>query len=105
MSKSIRTSFSDSPRYFDASEVEEIEKNVVAHSDATAFARSVLPVPGGPKSSTPVQPGWISTALLQRFTPPGLRTAHFEARLWPGPGSFMIELQNAPSFIFDHRQL
>ena len=34
---------------------EEIEKNVVSHSDATAFANIVLPVPGGPCNKTPFQ--------------------------------------------------
>lgn len=48
-----RTSFSDSPRYFDVSVDEETLKNVVPHSVATAFANMVLPVPGGPTIRTP----------------------------------------------------
>ena len=48
-----RTSFSDSPRYFDVRVEEETLKKVVPHSVATAFARRVLPVPGGPTINTP----------------------------------------------------
>lgn len=48
-----RTSFSDSPLYLDVSVEEETLKNVVLHSVATALARSVFPVPGGPTISTP----------------------------------------------------
>jgi len=33
----------------------EILKNVVLHSVATALAKSVLPVPGGPYNSKPFQ--------------------------------------------------
>ena len=39
--------------YFEASVADETLKNVVLHSLATAFASIVLPVPGGPKRSTP----------------------------------------------------
>jgi hypothetical protein len=39
--------------YLDASVDEETLKKVVWHSVATALASIVLPVPGGPKSSTP----------------------------------------------------
>lgn len=48
-----RTSFSDSPLYLEVSVDEETLKNVVLHSVATALARSVFPVPGGPTISTP----------------------------------------------------
>lgn len=55
ISKSSRTSFSDSPRYFEVSVDEDTLKNVVPHSVATAFANIVFPVPGGPTISTPFQ--------------------------------------------------
>ena len=55
ISKSSRTSFSDSPRYFDDNVEEETLKNVVPHSVATALANMVFPVPGGPTISTPFQ--------------------------------------------------
>jgi hypothetical protein len=42
-----------SPRYLDASVEEVTLKKVVPHSDATALASIVLPVPGGPNISTP----------------------------------------------------
>jgi hypothetical protein len=44
-----------SPRHFDVSVDAVTLKNVILHSVATAFASSVLPVPGGPKSRTPFQ--------------------------------------------------
>ena len=53
ISKRMRTMRSDSPRYLDASVDTLMLKKVVPHSVATARASSVLPVPGGPKSSTP----------------------------------------------------
>lgn len=53
ISNSSRTSFSDSPRYFDVNVDVETLKKVVPHSVATAFASIVLPVPGGPTISTP----------------------------------------------------
>jgi hypothetical protein len=46
-------SFSDSPRNFDVSEEDDTLKKVVLHSEATAFASIVLPVPGGPVMSMP----------------------------------------------------
>lgn len=55
ISNSNRTSFSDSPLYFDVNVEDETLKNVVPHSVATAFASIVLPVPGGPTMSTPFQ--------------------------------------------------
>ena len=51
----MRTSFSLSPRHLLASVLADTLMNVVRHSVATAFASSVLPVPGGPYSSTPRQ--------------------------------------------------
>jgi hypothetical protein len=57
ISNSIRTSFSDSPWYFDVKVDEETLKKVVPHSVATAFANIVLPVPGGPTISTPYTKG------------------------------------------------
>lgn len=52
-------SFSELPRHFEPTEDAEMLKNVVLHSLATARARSVLPVPGGPYSRMP-----CSTAML-----------------------------------------
>mmetsp|Transcript_90497 Transcript_90497/g.156865 ORF Transcript_90497/g.156865 Transcript_90497/m.156865 type:complete len:257 (-) Transcript_90497:351-1121(-) len=46
-------SFSESPLHLDTTVDAEMLKKVVSHSVATALARSVLPVPGGPKSKTP----------------------------------------------------
>ena len=40
--------FSDSPTYFEIKSAEETEKNVPSDSVAQAFAKYVLPVPGGP---------------------------------------------------------
>ena len=48
-----RTSFSDSPLYLEVRVDEETLKNVVLHSVATALARRVFPVPGGPTINTP----------------------------------------------------
>ena len=53
ISKRILTNFSDSPRYFEVSVEEDTLKNVVPHSVATAFAKRVFPVPGGPTINTP----------------------------------------------------
>ena len=50
-SNRTRTSFSESPRHLLTMVDAEILKNVVLHSVATALARSVLPVPGGPYKS------------------------------------------------------
>lgn len=47
------TSFSESPLHLLTMELAVMLKNVVLHSVATAFAKSVFPVPGGPKSSKP----------------------------------------------------
>lgn len=55
ISKSRRTSFSDSPLYFEVRVEDDTLKNVVPHSVATAFANIVFPVPGGPTISTPFQ--------------------------------------------------
>ena len=52
--KSVFTIFSPSPIHFDISDEAEMEKNVDFASVAIAFAMSVLPVPGGPKSSRPL---------------------------------------------------
>ena len=43
----------ESPRHLLTMEEADMLKKVVLHSVATAFASSVLPVPGGPYSSTP----------------------------------------------------
>eukprot|EP01018_Ginkgo_biloba_P004098 Gb_41464 [translate_table: standard] len=42
-----------SPRHFEANVAEETLKKVVPHSVATALARRVFPVPGGPNMRTP----------------------------------------------------
>mmetsp|Transcript_20227 Transcript_20227/g.69691 ORF Transcript_20227/g.69691 Transcript_20227/m.69691 type:complete len:268 (-) Transcript_20227:45-848(-) len=47
------TSFSPSPTHFEVSDDAETAKNVHEDSPATALASKVLPVPGGPKRSTP----------------------------------------------------
>lgn len=51
--KSRRIVFSLSPWYLLTIELAEMLKNVVLHSEATAFASIVFPVPGGPKRSIP----------------------------------------------------
>ena len=53
ISKRIFTILSESPRHLEASVAVVSEKKEVPHSVATAFASSVLPVPGGPNMSTP----------------------------------------------------
>ena len=55
ISNKMRMSFSDSPRYLELRLDEDTLKNDVWHSVATALASIVLPVPGGPKISTPLQ--------------------------------------------------
>jgi len=42
-----------SPRHLEAKVAEDTLKKVVPHSVATALARSVFPVPGGPNMRTP----------------------------------------------------
>jgi hypothetical protein len=48
-----RTMRSLSPRHLDAKVADDTLKKVVPHSVATAFAKSVFPVPGGPNINTP----------------------------------------------------
>ncbi|RDX82323.1 hypothetical protein CR513_36902, partial [Mucuna pruriens] len=48
-----RTIRSLSPRHLEAKVAEDTLKKVVPHSVATALARSVFPVPGGPNMRTP----------------------------------------------------
>ena len=55
ISKSVLTIFSDSPRYLEVSVEELTLKKVVLHSEATALASIVLPVPGGPVIRMPFQ--------------------------------------------------
>jgi len=55
ISNKILTSFSLSPRYLEVNVEDDTLKKVVPHSVATALAKSVLPVPGGPTISTPRQ--------------------------------------------------
>mmetsp|Transcript_8519 Transcript_8519/g.31898 ORF Transcript_8519/g.31898 Transcript_8519/m.31898 type:complete len:200 (-) Transcript_8519:187-786(-) len=52
-SNRMRTILSDSPRYLLARVDDEMLKNVVPHSVATALASMVFPVPGGPNINTP----------------------------------------------------
>ena len=54
-SKRALTSFSESPRHLLTRVEAEMLKKVVLHSDATAFASSVFPVPGGPCKRMPFQ--------------------------------------------------
>ena len=49
-----RTNFSPSPTHFEVSDEELIEKKVDLQELAMHFASMVLPVPGGPNSSTPL---------------------------------------------------
>jgi hypothetical protein len=44
----MKSYFSDSPTNFDIRSDDDTEKNVPSASVAQAFARKVLPVPGGP---------------------------------------------------------
>jgi hypothetical protein len=53
ISNKILTIFYDSPLHFDAKDDAVTLKKVVAPLEATALARSVLPVPGGPNKRTP----------------------------------------------------
>jgi hypothetical protein len=47
IAKSYLISLSDSPTNLEIKSDDETEKNVPSHSVAHAFARNVLPVPGG----------------------------------------------------------
>mmetsp|Transcript_3247 Transcript_3247/g.11761 ORF Transcript_3247/g.11761 Transcript_3247/m.11761 type:complete len:345 (+) Transcript_3247:406-1440(+) len=70
--KSARTSFSPSPIHLLVSADAEMLKNVASDSVATALASIVLPVPGGPNSSTPFggerRPWKISGRFVGRIT-------------------------------------
>jgi hypothetical protein len=48
ISNSYLTSLSDSPCHLLTKSDEDIEKKVLSHSVAQAFAKKLLPVPGGP---------------------------------------------------------
>jgi len=52
-SKRSRTRAAPTPTNISTNSLPEIEKNGTPASPATALASSVLPVPGGPTSSTP----------------------------------------------------
>ena len=54
-SNSALTNFSESPLHLLTRVDADMLKKVVLHSEATAFARRVFPVPGGPWSSIPFQ--------------------------------------------------
>jgi hypothetical protein len=47
-SNSVLTSFSLSPSHLEVRSAEDTDKNVAAASVATALAKKLLPVPGGP---------------------------------------------------------
>lgn len=49
----VRTIFSPSPTHLEVRVLAEIDINVDFDCAAMAFPRRVLPVPGGPKKSTP----------------------------------------------------
>jgi len=51
----IKRYFSDSPTYLEIKSDDETEKKVPSASVAQAFARYVLPVPGGPYIKIPFQ--------------------------------------------------
>mmetsp|Transcript_27287 Transcript_27287/g.91293 ORF Transcript_27287/g.91293 Transcript_27287/m.91293 type:complete len:216 (-) Transcript_27287:251-898(-) len=53
ISKRLRTSFSDSPTHLETRSEEDTEKKVDCTWEATALARWLLPVPGGPYSRMP----------------------------------------------------
>lgn len=50
----VRTIFSPSPTHLEVKEEAEIEKKVDLDSEAIAFPIIVFPVPGGPKSKSPL---------------------------------------------------
>ena len=54
VSKSLRMRAEPSPTYISTNDEADCEKNDAPDSPATALASSVLPVPGGPCSSTPL---------------------------------------------------
>jgi len=58
MTKSSRTMRDPSPMYFWTSSDPDTRINVQSVWWATALARSVLPVPGGPYRSTPCSRRW-----------------------------------------------
>lgn len=55
--------FSDSPTYLEIKSAEEMEKKVASHSVAQAFAKYVLPVPGGPYNNIPFQ-GYLTPSKI-----------------------------------------
>jgi hypothetical protein len=63
MMKSSRTMREPSPMYFCTSSEPDTRMNVQSVWCATARARSVLPVPGGPYSSTPCAGHSVSAAV------------------------------------------
>lgn len=54
MLKSVRISFSLSPTHLDIRVLADTLKKVDWHSEATAFASMVLPLPGGPYNRIPL---------------------------------------------------
>ena len=68
--KTFRISFSDSPYHFDATTARVNEMKCASDSAASARQISVLPVPGGPYSSTPVH----GFARLPRLKSSGRRS-------------------------------
>ena len=64
-SKSERTRLAPTPTNISTKSEPEILKNGTPASPATAFAKRVLPVPGGPSRSTPA--GILAPNLVKRF--------------------------------------
>jgi len=55
--------FSLSPTYLDIKSADEILKKVASHSVAQAFAKNVLPVPGGPYNKIPFH-GYLTPSKI-----------------------------------------
>ena len=84
MTKSSRTMREPSPMYFCTSSLPDTRMKVQSVWCATARASSVLPVPGGPYSSTPCHGAPVQSATygsargasVQTHVPPTLRSQH-----------------------------
>mmetsp|Transcript_11899 Transcript_11899/g.19127 ORF Transcript_11899/g.19127 Transcript_11899/m.19127 type:complete len:340 (+) Transcript_11899:141-1160(+) len=91
-----RSSFSDSPRYFETRPAVLTLKKVAPCMPAAALASSVFPVPGGPKSSTPAQGSRIpvnssgtsmGSTTASRSSRLGASSAATSAKVTPSPRS------------------
>lgn len=92
----IRTNFSDSPRYFEVNVDEVTLKKVLLHSVATALARSVFPVPGGPTRSTPFQGlriPWTQKKKENINRWPKVRKKDHQKLPWKNQGQYLATLQ------------